>query len=87
MGDTVEKEVKVIGADFTAEAKSFLLLVECEEGKFYTQVRMEDLLPAVPNLDAFSQEDLEKCSEVFCENIMGKSIKVVFDPSMQSRRG
>ena len=80
----VKQEVKVIGAEYSNEARCILLHVESDKGKYFTQLRVEDLLPQVTNLGDFSEADMKKATAPFCQDIVGKNIHVVFDPDLQT---
>lgn len=83
-GKLVKQEVRVIGAEYSHEARCILLHVEGEKGKFFTQIRVRDLLPNVTNLDQFSEDDMKRATAPFCRDIMEKNIYVVFDPDLQT---
>ena len=87
MGNMVKEEVRVLGAEYSHEAGCILLNVEGGKGKYFTQVRVLDLLPNVSNLGEFTEEDMRKATGPFCEQIVGKNISVVFDPDLQEYHG
>ena len=80
----VKQEVRVVGAEYSHEARCILLNVESEKGRYFTQIRVSDLLPNVTNLDQFSESDMKNATTPFCNNILGKNIHVVFDPDLQT---
>ena len=85
MSEVVKKKVKVIGAQYSREAKCVVLLVEASDGRFYSQLHLQDLLPNVTNWHQFKESDVIKCANVFCNEIIGKEISVVFDPDLNDK--
>lgn len=85
MSDPVKMDAKVVGAQFNFSQQCFVFLVENEGKRFYTQVGLSSLLPNVTNLSSFSKAQLAVSTDVFCHTIVGKTIKVVFDPDLNSK--
>ena len=85
MSEPVKKKVKVLGAQYNHEARSIVLQVEFENGKFFTQIPISSLLPNITNLDQFSEEQMKDATLIFCKNIIGKIINVVFDKDLNDK--
>ena len=85
MSEPVKKNVRVIGAQYSHEAKSIALAVESEDGQFMTQVPISTLVPNITNINAFSEEQMMTATKEFCEQIVGKRINVVFDVDLNEK--
>lgn len=87
MSEPVKKNVRVIGAQYSEEAKSFLLMVESPDIRFATQIPIASVLNSetANSFDGFSQEQKKACTDVFCREIIGKHINVVFDPDLDEK--
>ena len=85
MSEPVKKQVKVLAAQYSHQAKCIVLQVACEKGEFKTQIPLKTLLPNISNLESFTEEQLKECTKAFCENIIEKNIYVVFDEDLDSK--
>ena len=85
MSEPVKKYVTVLGAQYSHEPRCIVLAVECENGQFLTQIPVSQLLPNVTNINNFSEEQMNMVTKVFCKNIIGKKINVVFDQDLDSK--
>lgn len=87
MSEPVKKRVRVVGAQYSYDAKAFLLVVETSDLRFSTQIPIESVLGprVVEGFDGFTKEQKKSCTDVFCKEIMGKHIDVVFDPDLDKK--
>lgn len=85
MSEPIKKHVTVLAAEYSKEAKSIVLLVECDNGRFYSHIHLQQLLPNITNWDYFRECDVIKLSKGFCKDIVGKKIWVVFDPDLDAK--
>jgi len=85
MPEPVVKEVRVKGAQYSHEAKSFIFLVESTDKRFYTQVPIHKFLPNITNIGEFSENQMKTATHNFCNDIVGKKIKVVFDVDLDEK--
>ena len=77
-------EAKVLGADYSYEARAVLLHIETEKGQCFTQIRDADLVPNVTNWHEFSEADVKMLMKGFCEQIIGKVKRFISDPELQN---
>ena len=85
MSEPVKKYVTVIGAQYSHDPRCIVLAVEFENGQFLTQIPVSQLVPNVTNINNFSEEQMKMITKVFCENIVGKKIFVVFDQDLDAK--
>ena len=85
MAEPVIKEVRIKGAQYSHEAKSFIFLVECSDKRFYTQVPIHKFLPNITNIGDFTEKQMQSATADFCKGMVGKKIKVVFDTDLDEK--
>jgi hypothetical protein len=67
MSEPVIKEVRVKGAQYSHEARSFVFLVECPDKRFYTQVPVNKFLPNITNIGDFTEKQMKVATADFCK--------------------
>jgi len=73
MSNPVEREIKVLEAEYVPEAQSILIIGECQEGRLRTQI----------NRNCFSygnrtEEEIVQELDKTASMMVGKNIKMVF---------
>ena len=77
MSIPVEKKVKVIKAKYVENADSILILGECDEGQLKHQINSSCFYFGNKN----KKVEMEKLAEL----MIGKTIKMVFDPDLDQK--
>lgn len=77
MSDAVERDIKVLKAEYVSDAQSILIVGECSEGRFRTHI----------NRNCFSygnrtEEEIVKELNTTASMMIGKTIKMVFDENL-----
>lgn len=85
MAETVQKMCLVLGAEYNHDSRCIVLAVECDKGRFMTQVPLKAILPNITNLESFSKDQMRKVTKLFCEKIIGQNRMVVFDPDLENK--
>jgi len=83
--EPVIKSVRIKGAQYSHEAKSFIFLVECPDKRFYTQVPINKFLPNIININDFTESQMQAATSHFCKSMIGKKINVVFDTDLDEK--
>ena len=84
MAMPVKRKLKVLSAKYVEEAKSVLMVGECSEGRFRTQVHRDSLIPQGIRSDV-TEKELTKEFTQFSKSIVGKELLIVFDPDLTER--
>jgi len=74
----VEKIVKVLEAEYVESVDSILIMAECEEGKIRHQIHS--------SLFTFGNRDKVEEMKKTAELMVGKPIKIIFDPTLNENK-
>ena len=85
MSEMIKKNVEVHGAQYNHDSRCIVLAVECDKGKFLTQIPVSNLVPNVTNIKSFTKSQMEQITVIFCKEIIGKRINVIFDPDLDEK--
>ena len=80
MTEPVEREIKVLEAEYVKDAESILIIGECCEGRLRTQIN-KSCFAYGDRTEEEITEELEKTAEL----MVGKTIKMVFDEDLDGR--
>lgn len=75
-------KAKLLDAAYIKEAKSILLLLECEQGRFRTQIHRDNLATYGNRTEEEIEQELNKYVDILKYSYKGKEryINAVFDP-------
>jgi len=81
MGTPVKRKIQVLKADYVKEAQSILIVGECQEGRFRTQIHRDSLA----SYGTRSEEEIVQEVSKTAQMMVGKTITIVFDPDLDER--
>ena len=84
MSVPVKRTLNVLSAKYVSDAKSVLIVGECEEGRFRTQIYRDALIPGGIQ-EGLPEKDVGKLFTSFAKDIVGKELTIVFDPDVTER--
>ena len=77
MANPVKRKIKVLQADYVADADSILILGECSDGRIRQQIHSSAF--------SFGGKDKEAEMKKTAEMMIGKEIVMVFDPDLEDK--
>ena len=84
---TEPKQVKgkLLDASYIKEAKSVLFIVECDQGRFRTQIHRDQIANYGSRTEDEIEKELKKYVDILKNIYMGKHINVVFDTELDGK--
>jgi len=80
MAEAVTRNVFILEAEYSDEAKSIIILGECQEGKFRNQIH-RNCFTYGDRPESEIIKELKKTAEM----MVGRRINIVFDPDLDER--
>ena len=81
MATPVKRQVKVLQANYVEEAQSILIVGECQEGRFRTQIHRDALASYGDRTEEEIVTEVKKTADM----MIGKTLYIVFDPDLEER--
>ena len=81
MAIPVQRTIKVLEARYVEDAQSILIVGECQEGRFRTQIHRDTIASYGDRTEVEITEELHKTAEM----MIGKPLTIVFDPELEGK--
>ena len=85
MSEPQKIKAKLLDAQYVKEAQSVLMLVECDKGKFRTQINRSAIASFGNRTEEEIEKEMIKYVEILKGKKLGKSIFVVFDTDLDKK--
>lgn len=87
MSEPKKVKARLLDAQYIKEAKSVLMMLECEQGKFRSQVHRDSLATFGDRTEEEIVKEMEKYVDIMKYAYIGKDkfINAVFDPNLNEK--
>lgn len=85
MPEPQKVKTKLIDAKYVKEAKSVLLLLECDNGRFKAQIHRDTIATFGNRTEAEIEEEMIKYVDILNQNYHGKHINSIFDTELENK--
>jgi len=87
MSEPKKVKARLLDAKYIKEAKSVLMMLECEQGKFRSQVHRDSIATFGDRTEKEIEQEMEKYVEILKYSYVGRNkfINAVFDPDLNEK--
>jgi len=85
MSEPQKIKCRLLEASYVKEAQSILLLLECEKGRFRTQMHRNTIATFGNRTEEEIEKEMEKYVDILKSNYLYKPLYMVFDPDLDNK--
>ena len=87
MSEPTKVKARLLDAKYVKEAKSVLMLLECEQGRFTSQIHRDNIATFGARIEEEIEKEMQKYVDIlkYVYKRENKYINAVFDPDLDKR--